>query len=464
MSFPVRFDDSLPCFARLVRNSWGEDSIAKNVFLRDASGRLTFILVDDEHSKERRIELALAAATQLGAYVDSAGFSVATPEELFDDSLGDRAHWMTLDLDHPEYNGKVHLIDRRIVGADWLRKPERAAPAPARFVFGSLKGGVGRSTALCVVAAHLASQGRRILAIDMDLEAPGLGNLLLPEGTLPKFGLLDYLVELEVGNIVDDHFCADMTGPSWLGQGRGRVDVIPAIGQSSLSSPGNVLAKLARAYLSSAAPNGVISTFADQVRALLERLGDPSRYDAILVDARAGLHETTAAAVVSLGAEVLLFGFDQPQTFAGYELLFAHLATLTAHDDDIWQNRLHVIQSRAPRDSRAREGFAARMRDLLLKYLWRSEVPGGTLVDPSELSDTFEVEWTEERSNTVESLISAEQPPPIISILDDEQFHLFDPLSNRDALTEQYYSIAFGQLLDMAEATVTSLIEPGLAH
>lgn len=42
--------------------------------------------------------------------------------------------------------------------------------------FYSYKGGVGRSTALANVAAILASQGRRVLMVDFDLEAPGLDS------------------------------------------------------------------------------------------------------------------------------------------------------------------------------------------------------------------------------------------------------------------------------------------------
>ena len=54
--------------------------------------------------------------------------------------------------------------------------------------------------------------------------------MLLPGKTLPEFGLLDWLVERGVGPI-DDQFCVEMVGPSWLGGGHGRVDVIPAIGR-----------------------------------------------------------------------------------------------------------------------------------------------------------------------------------------------------------------------------------------
>ena len=42
------------------------------------------------------------------------------------------------------------------------------------FTFYSFKGGVGRSMAMANVAWELASRGLRVLAIDFDLEAPGL--------------------------------------------------------------------------------------------------------------------------------------------------------------------------------------------------------------------------------------------------------------------------------------------------
>ena len=456
---PVRFDDSLPAFARLVGSAWGDTAISDNLFLRDASGHLTFVLVNDAHSTQERGQLASTASADLGAYVDGAGFAVATPEELFDDDLRDPARALTVHLNHELFKGPVHLVDRRMVGGDWLRNPEPAASAPARIVFASLKGGVGRSTALCVLAAHLASRGRRVLAIDMDLEAPGLGNLLLPGETLPEFGLLDYLVESEGGNPLDDQFFADLVGPSWLGGGRGRVDVIPAIGQSSLRYPANVLAKIARAYLAGTSPNGGVLSFSDYVRVLVERFADPLKYDAVLVDARAGLHETTAAAVLGLGAEVLLFGLDQPQTFAGFELLLAHLATFSGSSDDSWQARLHVIQSKAPKDPKARDRFSQRMDELLAKYSPLPQVTGGVAMDPSELRDTFDVDWTEENANTLDSLIGDEQFSPIVPILDDDQFRSFDPVADRSVLADGFYSLSFGQFLEMSEALVDSFAE-----
>lgn len=78
---------------------------------------------------------------------------------------------------------------------------------PAIVTFYSLRGGVGRTTALVNAARTLASRGRRVLCIDMDLEAPGLSILLgLPEPSDDR-GSVSLLLKLERGEDPDirDH-------------------------------------------------------------------------------------------------------------------------------------------------------------------------------------------------------------------------------------------------------------------
>ncbi|KAB2907943.1 MAG: hypothetical protein F9K30_23670 [Dechloromonas sp.] len=150
---------------------------------------------------------------------------------------------------------KIRLVDRRLVGADWLRTPAPAAPPPPRFVFASLKGGVGRSTALSVSAADLASKGYRILVVDLDVEAPGLGAILLNDDTLPVFGTIDALVESALEPL-DTTFLADLVCPSPLADPRGKIDVIPAFGRRSRANPADVLSKIARAYAEGMNPTG----------------------------------------------------------------------------------------------------------------------------------------------------------------------------------------------------------------
>ena len=59
--------------------------------------------------------------------------------------------------------------------------------------FYSFKGGVGRSMALVNVAVDLAQRGRRVLAVDFDLEAPGLDTFPVLSPKKPTPGLVEYV-------------------------------------------------------------------------------------------------------------------------------------------------------------------------------------------------------------------------------------------------------------------------------
>jgi Mrp family chromosome partitioning ATPase len=106
----------------------------------------------------------------LGAYVDQAS---ATPEELFDDTLATNAGAVRERVAYDD--GKfadILLLDRQIIGQDWIRP--NFAPVNALtpvLTFFSCKGGVGRSTALAIVASDLSERGKNVLIVDLDLEA-----------------------------------------------------------------------------------------------------------------------------------------------------------------------------------------------------------------------------------------------------------------------------------------------------
>jgi MinD-like ATPase involved in chromosome partitioning or flagellar assembly len=67
------------------------------------------------------------------------------------------------------------------------------------YTFYSYKGGVGRSMAMANVAEWLYQQGKRVVMIDWDLEAPGLEGYFFPEEQLDEIkskpGLMDVIVD-----------------------------------------------------------------------------------------------------------------------------------------------------------------------------------------------------------------------------------------------------------------------------
>jgi len=287
-------------------------------------------------------------------------------------------------------------------------------------VFASIKGGVGRSTALSVIAAHLASRGGRVLVLDLDLEAPGIGAFLLTPETTPEFGMIDALVENGLSGL-DDAFLADLVGPSALASQGGRIDVIPAFGRRSIQYPGDVLAKIARAYAEDGLPDGTVATVLDQVRDIVDKFSDPLRYDVILIDSRAGLHETTASAVLGLGAEVLLFGRDEPQTFQGYAALIAHLARFVPNDGPMpeWMERLTVVQAKAPVEAEERTGFDQRWQELFAEFGPGRRTPPTMTEMPSPADNFRDITWNEDISD--DDLFAGEWSvaPPIAVLSDD---------------------------------------------
>lgn len=71
---------------------------------------------------------------------------------------------------------------------------------PIVATFYSLRGGVGRSTALAYTAQILARRGYTVLCIDLDLEAPGLAALFGRETEIPQgCGIVSLLTHLDSG-------------------------------------------------------------------------------------------------------------------------------------------------------------------------------------------------------------------------------------------------------------------------
>jgi hypothetical protein len=420
----IRYDEALPRFAALIRDTLGVGELYDQVFLRDATGRLTFVVRGPlpagagENIREK--------AAALAPWVDPT-MPAATPEDLFDPHLGEPEPGFPEFVVSDAFTGYVRLVERRLVGQDWLRPPQEPVPGlPPIVVFASHKGGVGRSTALAVSAAALSQAGYNILVVDLDLEAPGLGAMLLAEQ--PEYGTLDYFVETSLGE-VDDEFIGDLVATSSLAE-NGQVHVTPAVGAIGDASPQNVLGKIARAYVERVNDDGGIVSFLDRTRDLVTRLCAVNRYDAVFIDARAGLNEATAAAVLGLGAEVLLFGVDTPQTFAGYRYFLAHLQRFRpeASSEKDWRYRLRMVQARAQAGPTSEATFRTQAFEMF----------SDTVYDEEEGIE-------EEAFNFDYDDVNA--PHYAWPILDDANYAEFNPLLRRDQLARHLYDRTFGAFI-----------------
>lgn len=440
----MTFDSSLNAFVSALASGFSGSQIERGRFVRNVSGRLAFIVAGDvsdglleqtqQHAEEVLGRYAVGEGrTIMKADAPGASFLLAQREVVRETlHLADGSACV------------IELLDRRIVGQDWLADPAPAwlPPAPGRLAFCSLKGGVGRSTALAVLASDLAADGYKILVVDLDLEAPGVGTMLLSEDAGPEYGAVDWFVETALGE-VDDEFLSAMTAPSRFSEGRGMIDVVPAVGRSSDRSPETLLAKLARAYLEAPSHDGTPESFLVRCRHLIDRLLDRQQYDAVLLDTRAGLHETTAAAILGLGADILLFGLDTPQTFKGYRFLLSHLARFRrCGDADDWALRLRMVHAMASPERTDQVRFRDKAFTLFDDTLYRRAPPDDASSRTEDRADADAIDPF--------SLDDETAPHFAWTILGDSTYQRFDPQSDPRHLNMDFYNRTFGAFIGPA--------------
>lgn len=230
-----------------------------------------------------------------------------TPET--DNEDGQRPPWSdTLFMNTPE------IYDPPETDNENEQKPPFKRPGVVAFY--SFKGGVGRSTALAIVAQELALQGWRVVAIDFDLEAPGLANLFgIPQDK--GNGLLDYLHQKQLHPkaetlALETCICyVDLRGTS------GQLSIIPA----GLYNE-NYIHRLADFDLPSLyrhTPN-ILSTFKNE---LIELLAP----DIILIDARTGLNELASSVVLDLADFIFLCFAPSEQNMQGMHWIVEAIRT-----------------------------------------------------------------------------------------------------------------------------------------
>lgn len=171
---------------------------------------------------------------------------------------------------------------------------------PIVTTFYSLRGGVGRSTALAYTAYLLADQGKRVVCVDLDLEAPGLAALFGKENEVQEGqGAVRLLLDLEQGAQPDVSRHLLRVSESH------ELYCLPA---------GVPDADYAR-QLSLLEPDAWYQEDRNPLRTLLELLakGLPFRPDVILFDASTGLNRISAPLLFDLADLAFIVFFPHQQ-------------------------------------------------------------------------------------------------------------------------------------------------------
>ncbi len=278
--------------------------------LRDRLGSwflLPILSTEDKSPGKRRLAREL-----MNGRVDP--WPLGWPTSLLTNPLsGDR-----LELPGTRWRARQALLSK----APWLEGGPVDPPwpmvdgAPRVTAFYSFKGGVGRSTTLAMIAAMLAKRGQRVVAIDLDLEAPGLTPLLLPpDQDPPRCSVLDHLLtEAATG-------AAPATLPV--------IDVSVSDASFHLVPAGQLdasyLERLARVDTIGRSAVEGDSPVTHSLKGLLKRLRGELRPDHILIDCRTGLNDLGGVALADLAHVDVLVGRDDRADLEGIGLVLRAL-------------------------------------------------------------------------------------------------------------------------------------------
>lgn len=191
--------------------------------------------------------------------------------------------------------------------------------------FYSFKGGVGRTTSMLMAAIALARQGKKVILIDFDLEAPGIAGLF-PQEYLPKYGLLDFLVECNVQRepgkdfFIDEYIypIGEFCQATAMG---GEIYAMPAYGSILKEHPDLYRKSLMRFDLNLP----IYFNEKTPIDFLLAKLDDFVSPDLIFIDTRSGIHQIGGITLTRYSDLALLFFYGSQQNIDGMKMVLPHV-------------------------------------------------------------------------------------------------------------------------------------------
>lgn len=220
----------------------------------------------------------------------------------------------------------VYYGERPLVKKSWDGEKNVGNHGKAKVItFYSYKGGVGRTTTLALTALQIAREGKKIVVIDLDLEAPGLSTLLKQEQGVeyPKYGVVDYLVECEKYNEYLDlnDYIYPIGNKNLLGMAGGELLVMQAANLID-SDYENYYTKLSRLDFN-------MPKFINQdnpISRLLNNINRQYEPDYIFIDSRAGIHDIGGLALLNYSDEVVALFYGNEQNMLGMKFVLPRLA------------------------------------------------------------------------------------------------------------------------------------------
>jgi cellulose biosynthesis protein BcsQ len=280
---------------------------------------------------------------------------------------------------------------------------------PVIVSFYSFKGGVGRTTCMGILACQLARQGKKVICIDLDIEAPGVASLF---GQKAELGLIDYLLSFwpteSSATLKPDDIIKKIDGYD-------ENLLMISAGQINIS----YIEKLARLdFLSGSDLAGEDeSPVALAIKNLFHALKGQRKPDYIFLDCRPGFNDIGGLGLHDLAHVEVIVARDNEQNLRGLEVILQ----LQKNRREERDRRICIVHSLASEDAETRKIQHRRFRKKLYNLFseWMYEEEAGAEED-EQLSH---FPWTIRRDLRIENSSS---------LLDKDVGLFLDPRSSEE--------------------------------
>ena len=242
---------------------------------------------------------------------------------------------------------KIYFSERHVENTNWFIKENYKLKTPVTSFY-SFKGGVGRTTATILTALLLARQGKKVMIVDFDLEAPGLASIFAnqndeSQSLLSVKGFVDFLIDFEsnkrdISKINLDDYYFKKNEQMLVGTEGGELIIIPAISTDSDSSSSyiNKLSKTNIKFINSK----------DYVPDLfLKKMEEKLNPDHILIDTRTGINDVGGLVFNRYAQTIFLLFYGNQQNMFGLESILPELIKLKEKEI-----KFYLINSPVPLD------------------------------------------------------------------------------------------------------------------
>lgn len=332
----VLFDDVLGVAESQIK-AWADYPSVKEVTLvRDVFGRVAVLISSARLDQKSLGQLSIDLQNALGYYFSGRVYYKEKSRQ------NDLEKEIVKEIEHLRHQSNTdgtctwYLLERTIAKKAWLdqignRQPvwkyeqSCAGEKPKVISFYSFKGGMGRTTSMVATALLLAKKGYSVLAIDTDIEAPGLSSFFFDDSRIAR-GTVDFFVEYQA----DESYTPDMRDylievddVALKEEILGKIFIIPA-GRTD----GPYLSKLARIDYQDLKPDGMRNTVVRLMEHAVDFLQQKEKkVDYILLDARAGYHDMGGVVTFQIPHGIVLVGRDNRQSWSGIKQAIALAGT-----------------------------------------------------------------------------------------------------------------------------------------